>query len=71
MLLTILMAPNAMSNERAVTVMSRELVANQESHPVCARKVNKGMAAGVESKNAIVVAPLMIPTTKATTIAVL
>jgi hypothetical protein len=55
------MSPKKTSNESAVAVRSRELAASHESQPVSTWKVNKGTAAGVESKNAMVMPPLMMP----------
>ena len=69
MLPIMLTSPSVTNNESAVAVRIREFAASHANQPVCAWKVNKGTAAGVESKNAMVTAPLMMPTTKAITIA--
>ena len=53
MLLTILMAPNPISNERIVEMMSREFVLNQERTVVCVLNVNSGTSVGMESTNAM------------------
>ena len=68
-LLTILMAPKPMSNERAVVMMNREFSLNHERVVVCALNVIRGTSVGMESTNTMATPPLMMPTTKANTIA--
>ena len=63
------MIPTLINKARAVATMTRELSANQSKKPFCTFKVKRGTSAGVESTNAMVIAPLMMPTTNAATIA--
>ena len=68
-LLTILIAPKPISNESAVVTRNREFSLNHVRTAVCALNVKSGTSAGIESMNARATPPLMMPTTKASTIA--
>ena len=70
-LLMILMSPRVISRESPVAVRSREFSVNHERMPVCVWNVKTGTVVGMERIYAMVTPPLMIPTTKATTSAIL
>ena len=68
-LLRMLMMPKLISSARAVVTMRREFSAIHNRMLLSTLKVKSGTSIGVERTNAIVTAPLIIPTTKAATIA--
>ena len=68
-LLRMLMIPKLISRARAVVTMRREFSAIHNRMLLSTLKVKRGTSAGMERTNAIVTAPLTMPTTKAATIA--
>ena len=68
-LLMMLIMPKLISNAMAVVAMRREFSATHNRMLLSTLKVKRGTSAGVERTNAIVTAPLTMPTTKAATIA--
>ena len=61
--------PKHINNESAVVTMIRECSLSQIRTADCALNVKSGTSAGMESTKAMVMAPLMMPTTKAATTA--
>jgi hypothetical protein len=70
-LLIILIMPRVITKARTVAAIGREFSVNQRRKLVCTRKVKSGTSAGVERMKAIMMAPLMMPTTKVAIIAIL
>ena len=67
----ILIVPRVIKRASTVATMRREFSDSQSNVFVCTPKLKMGVVAGVERIYAMVTPPLMIPTTKATTIAIL
>ena len=76
-LLTMLMMPAVNNKERDAAVISREFSLSHSSTPdkvwslSCPKNVNRGTSMGVERRNTMVITPLTMPATNATTIAIL
>ena len=64
-----LKTPKPINRESAVVTMILECSLNHNSMTDCTLNVKSGISAGMESMKAMVMAPLMMPTTKAATIA--
>ena len=68
-LLKMLMMPKLISSARVVVAMMREFSATHNRMLLSTLRVKRGTSVGIERTNAIVTAPLTMPTTKAATIA--
>ena len=67
----ILIMPRVIKRASTVATIRREFSDSQSNVFVCTPKLKSGIVAGVERRYAMVTIPLMMPTTKATTIAIL
>ena len=65
----ILKIPKPINKERTVVTMVLECSLSHNRMTDCALNVKSGTSAGKESTKAMVIAPLMMPTTKAATMA--
>ena len=69
-LLAILIKPRLIIRVRTVAEIIREFWASHSRKPDCTWEVKSGTSAGMDRTKARVTAPLMMPTTKAATIAI-